>query len=95
VLDSQTAQTACGGPDIGFDAGKRTRGRKRHLLVDTIGLLLTCVVHSASVSDRAGAKLVLCALPDQYPSVGLVWADGGYANSVDQRATVTESNEPP
>jgi transposase len=83
VLDSQTAQSACGGPDIGFDAGKKTRGRKRHLLVDTIGLLLTCVVHSASVQDRAGAKLVLCSLPDQYPTVGLVWADGGYANSVD------------
>lgn len=83
VLDSQTAQSACGGQAIGYDAGKRTRGRKRHLLVDTLGLLLICVVHSASVQDRAGAKLVLCSITDEHPNLGLIWADGGYANSVD------------
>lgn len=83
VLDSQTAKSACGGEAIGYDAGKRTRGRKRHLLVDTLGLLLICVVHSASVQDRAGAKLVLCSITDEHPNIGLIWADGGYANSVD------------
>lgn len=83
VLDAQSAQSACGGEAIGFDAGKKTRGRKRHLLVDTSGLLLICVVHSASVQDRAGAKLVLCSLADEYPTIGLIWADGGYANRVD------------
>jgi Transposase DDE domain len=76
------ARSASGGQAIGFDAGKRTRGRKRHLLVDTTGLMATCVVHSASV-HRAGAKLVLCSISDEYPTVGLVWADGGYVNSVD------------
>lgn len=83
VLDSQTAQSACGGEQIGYDAGKRTRGRKRHLLVDTCGLLLICVVHSASVQDRAGAKLVLCSITDEHPDLGLIWVDGGYVNSVD------------
>src|SRR5262249_13158888 len=83
VLDSQTSKSACGGEQIGYDAGKRTRGRKRHLLVDTNGLLLICLVHSASVQDRAGAKLVCGWLPEQYPSIGLVWLDGGYANAVD------------
>ncbi|WP_442934196.1 transposase [Micromonospora sp. CPCC 205539] len=52
-------QVRCGGEQIGFDAGKKVRGRKRHLLVDTNGLLLVCMVHSASVQDRAGARLVL------------------------------------
>jgi transposase len=83
VLDAQSAQSSCGGEAIGFDAGKKTRGRKRHLLVDTCGLLLVCVVHSAGVQDRAGARLVLGSLAEEYPGIGLVWADGGYANSVD------------
>jgi transposase len=83
VLDAQSAQSASGGEQIGYDAGKRVRGRKRHILVDTLGLLLICVVHSASIQDRAGAKLVLSWLDQQYPSIELIWADGGYANVVD------------
>ncbi|WP_184757727.1 IS5 family transposase [Streptosporangium album] len=83
VLDSQSAKSACGGEQIGYDAGKRVRGRKRHLLVDTNGLLLVCMVHSASVQDRAGARLVLHSIDQQYPTIGLIWVDGGYANSVD------------
>lgn len=85
VLDAQSAKSSCGGQQIGFDAGKKVRGRKRHLLVDTGGLLLACVVHSASIQDRAGAKLVLTGITDRYPHIGLVWADGGYANAVDAR----------
>lgn len=83
VLDAQSTQSACGGEQIGYDAGKKVRGRKRHLLVDTLGLLLVAVVHSASIQDRAGAKLVLSCLDEQYPSIGLIWVDGGYANIVD------------
>jgi transposase len=83
VLDSQSAKSAEGGEAIGYDAGKRVRGRKRHLLVDTGGLLLHRVVHSASVQDRAGAKLVLHDLHEQFPHVELVWVDGGYVNAVD------------
>ncbi len=83
VLDSQSAHSAEGGEAIGYDAGKRTRGRKRHLLVDTCGLVLRVLVHSASVQDRAGAKLVLAGVHEEFPLLGLVWVDGGYVNSVD------------
>ena len=83
VLDAQSVKSACGGAAIGYDAGKKVRGRKRHLLVDTLGLVLICVVHSASMQDRAGAKLVLYSIDEQYPSIALIWADGGYANTVD------------
>jgi transposase len=83
VLDSQSAKSAEGGEAISYDAGKRVRGRKRHLLVDTNGLLLHRVVHSASVQDRAGARLVLTGLHAEYPQLGLVWVDGGYVNTVD------------
>src|SRR5215203_4833903 len=83
VLDSQSAKSAEGGEGIGYDAGKRVRGRKRHLLVDTNWLLLHRVVHSASVQDRAGAKLVLTGMHQQFPHLQLVWVDGGYVNVVD------------
>jgi transposase len=83
VLDSQSAKSSEGGEQIGYDAGKRVRGRKRHLLVDTLGLVLRVVVHSASVQDRAGAKLVLGGVAARFPLLGLVWVDGGYVNSVD------------
>ena len=83
VLDSQTAHSHQGGEAIGYDAGKRTRGRKRHLLVDTCGLLLKAVVHSASIQERAGAKLVLAGITETFPLLGLVWADAGYVNRVD------------
>jgi len=83
VLDSQSAKSSEGGEAIGYDAGKRVRGRKRHLLVDTLGLLLVGLVHSASVQDRAGARLVLTGVRRRFPLLGLVWVDGGYVNSVD------------
>jgi hypothetical protein len=83
VLNSQTAHSHQGGGAIGYDAAKRTRGRKRHLLVDTAGLLLKAVVHAASVQERAGAKLVLAGITEAFPLLGVVWADAGYVNRVD------------
>ena len=83
VLDSQSAKSAEGGEAIGYDAGKRVRGRKRHLLVDTCGLLLHRVVHSASVPERAGARLVLTGICALFPLPALVWVGGGYVNRVD------------
>lgn len=83
VLDSQSVKSAEGGHGIGYDAGKRVRGRKRHLLVDSCGLVLKVVVHSASVQDRAGAKQVLTGITGLFPRLGLVWVDGGYVNTVD------------
>ncbi|WP_446425928.1 transposase [Kitasatospora purpeofusca] len=81
--DSQSARSHQGGEAIGYDAGKRVRGRKRHLLVDTCGLVLRVVVHSASVQDRAGAKLVLSGIREMFPQVGTIWVDGGHVNVVD------------
>ena len=62
--------------------GKKMVGRKRHLLVDTLGLLLIIVVHAAGIQDRDGAKLVLKQARKRFPSLRLIWADGGYAGQL-------------
>lgn len=58
------------------------KGRKRHILVDTIGLLLTVVVDAANIQDRDGAKLVLEKARGKFPRLTLIWADGGYAGKL-------------
>lgn len=58
------------------------KGRKRHIVVDTLGLLLRCVVHPADVQDRDGAKLVLKELAERFPRLKKIWADGGYAGQL-------------
>ncbi|WP_285730572.1 IS5 family transposase [Nocardiopsis sp. ATB16-24] len=83
VLDAQSIKSSEGGQARGYDAGKRTTGRKRHLITDTLGLVLVVAVTSASVQDRPGGRRVLGALAARFPSVGLVWADAGYANKID------------
>jgi transposase len=83
VVDAQSIKSSEGGQDRGFDMGKKTTGRKRHIIVDTLGLLLVVLVTSASVQDRPGGRKVLERLAFRFPSVSLVWADGGYANTVD------------
>ncbi|WP_370935938.1 IS5 family transposase [Amycolatopsis sp. cg13] len=83
VLDSQSVKTVEGGEQIGYDAGKRVRGRKRHVLVDTLGLILGVAVTSASVQDRPGARRILTGIRRAFPRLGLVWVDGGYVNSKD------------
>ena len=66
----------------GYDAGKKVTGRKRHILVDTMGLLLMVVVHAANIQDRDGAKLVLEKVRGRFPRLKLIWADGGYAGKL-------------
>ena len=66
----------------GYDAGKKINGRKRHIVVDTLGLILAVVVHAASVQDRDGAKLVIAKLGGRFPRLRLLWADGGYAGQL-------------
>jgi transposase len=83
VLDAQSIKSSEGGTARGFDAGKKTTGRKRHLVVDTLGLVLVVMVTAASVQDRPGGRAILARLGARFPSVALVWADGGYANSID------------
>jgi putative transposase len=63
----------------GYDAGKKIVGRKRHLLVDTDGLILKVRVHAADVQDRDGAALVLDQIDEPLSQLELIWADGGYA----------------
>ena len=75
-LDSQSVKTTEIGAIKGFDAGKKVKGRKRHILVDTLGLLIAVVVTSASVQDYHGAKPVLGAVNDRCPRLKVVWADG-------------------
>ena len=83
VIDSQTSRaTGAGGPGRGFDAGKKTFGRKRHLLVDVSGLVLLAHVHAASIHDTAGARqMVEAAPPGDLPRLEQVWADGAYTGS--------------
>jgi transposase len=83
VLDAQSIKSSEGGEARGFDAGKKTTGRKRHLIVDTLGLLLVVMVTSATVQDRPGGRAILERLAARFPTVALVWADGGYANKID------------
>ncbi len=66
----------------GYDAGKKIKGRKRHIIVDTLGLILKVVIHPADIQDRDGAKLVLKKLDDQFPRLEKIWADGGYAGKL-------------
>jgi transposase len=63
---------------VGYDAGKKVKGRKIHALVDTEGLPMRVIVHSAAIQDRDGAGLVLDKIRRRFPWLELVWADGGY-----------------
>jgi putative transposase len=77
-LDSQSVKTTEIGGIKGFDAGKKVKGRKRHILVDTLGLLIAVVVTAANVQDYHGAKPVLGSVKGRCPRLKVVWADGIY-----------------
>jgi putative transposase len=83
ILDSQSVKTVEGGQAIGFDGNKKVNGRKRHLLVDTLGLVLTVLVTAASVEDRAGAKQLFQRIQQlSWKRMKLVWADGNYTGTL-------------
>jgi putative transposase len=81
VIDSQSVRTTERGGPRGYDGAKKLSGRKRHVLVDTLGLLLKVVVHVASLQDRAGVPLLLDPVRDAFPRMRKVWVDSGYSGA--------------
>lgn len=84
IVDAQSVKGAdtVGRGSRGYDAGKKTNGRKRHIVVDTTGLLVAVLVTAASMQDRDGGRLVLAKAQMAMPSIARVWADGGYAGQL-------------
>jgi putative transposase len=80
IVDSQSVKACnlCQG-DIGYDGGKKIKGRKRHIVVDTLGLVMIIVIHAANIHDSVGARAVMRSLKDKYlTGIVKIFADGGY-----------------
>jgi putative transposase len=80
IIDSQSVKTSAIKGERGYDSHKKVTGRKRHILVDVMGLLLSVVVHAANIQERAGAKRLLRRVKEKgFKRLKLIWADGGYS----------------
>jgi putative transposase len=79
IIDTQSVKTNEAGGPKGFDAGKKVKGRKRHLVVDTLGLVIALVVQPADVQDYDGARAVVAKAKARFPRLKKLWADSRYA----------------
>ena len=84
IIDSQSVKTVYNSDGVGYDAGKKTKGRKRHLMTDTLGNVLEVVVHGADIQDRVGGKSLINKMANIFVTLRRVWADGAYIGRIQQ-----------